>query len=153
MFDLIIDTIVEWVNITFLRKEKYLALINCAVKPVKDTLESLRALRTRTKYRLIHNGQICYLQAVLNDRYDNLLRRIYIEDGEVNGGTYVFTPGEELPLYLQTYIYSYDDWYLNGEYFVVVFPIDFDLELYKNEIRAIIDEYKLATKKYIIING
>jgi len=64
---------------TMLRKPVIMAFLR-AVYSQFDWIDFAR-YRLDVNYRLTHNGQVCYLRAVLNDKFDNELRRIQIGDG------------------------------------------------------------------------
>ncbi len=141
---------------TFLRKSKLVAFATVLVAPVKEMYQEFREQQKKDWYRLNHNGQVFSLRKVLNDHFDNELRRIDIIDFETYQRTYIYTPVEDKPLYLNgegedaKYIYTSAE-YANQFDFVVVVPLNLGYNKYK--MRALIDEYKLITKKYTIKNG
>lgn len=105
------------------------------------------------KYRMKHTSQVWSIEAVLNDTFDPVERRIYIKSTEDTEFTALFPDEEERPVVLQPDTVSVwkihpDDGYNAGEYsFVVVFPgvvsqgtID--------RASTIIDYYKLAGNFY-----
>ena len=67
---------------TWLRRPLVGALVYAGVQPLCRLLHELRAYRSATSYRLRHNGQVCKLRGVLNDEFDPALRRIEIEDSD-----------------------------------------------------------------------
>ncbi|WP_234111463.1 hypothetical protein [Chryseobacterium sp. R2A-55] len=112
-------------------------------------------------YRLAHNSQKCYLRGALNDRFDNVLRRIRIDDGNGFKRKYIYTDGElsgtifspqvfVKPTYLGTlFLYDDSDYEDTGVDFIVVVPQDLQFSIF--EMNALIDFYKLASKRYKII--
>ena len=110
-------------------------------------------------YRLEHNGQTCYLRAVLNDVFDAGKRRITVTD-------YEQTTSEGKTIYLreqdnETIVScreSMTPLVVNRRGFVGVSGTDFMInlpsELKENidtiRLRAIVNTYKLVSKRYII---
>ncbi|QDP85186.1 hypothetical protein FNJ88_06265 [Chryseobacterium sp. SNU WT5] len=101
-------------------------------------------------YKLAHNSQKCYLRGALNDRFDRELRRIRIDDGNAFKRKYIYTDGEEKPKYLGTiFLYDDSDYSDTGVDFIVIVPGDLVYSVY--EMRALIDFYRLASKRYKIV--
>lgn len=131
---------------------------------IHSALYSFHCARpTGMRYRLTHNGQICYLKTVLNDYFDPEERRIFIADAESNAQLYTFHTSElEAQSYLSTHttyadedeppVYAFlitevmtDD----SPDFAVVCPA----ELINREttITSVVDKYKLVTKTYKLL--
>lgn len=101
-------------------------------------------------YNLAHNSQKCYLRGALNDRFDNQLRRIRIDDGNAFKRKYIYTDAEEKPKFLGTmFLYDDSDYADTGVDFIVVVPAGLMYSIY--EMKALIDFYRLASKRYKII--
>ncbi len=109
--------------------------------------------------RLSHNSQVCYLQKILNDNFDSGVgkRRIRIVDGNKYKRTYIYTEAEpkEMKYLGDMYIREEVDYADTGVDFIVRLPKEkFDLaekDIRKNElqkVRAIVDFYRLASKRY-----
>lgn len=64
------------------RKPLMSALLYAMLAPVAELHARLRSYQKEKDYRLSHNGQVCYLTAVLNDALDASERRITIADTE-----------------------------------------------------------------------
>lgn len=47
-----------------------------------------------TRYRLVHTGQVCSLESLLNDRHDPALRRVRVGDGAGAERWWLYTGGE-----------------------------------------------------------
>ncbi len=73
------------------------ALINGAVVPLYNTFFTNRS---GNLYYLGRNSQVCYLEAVLNDTFDNTSRRIFIADMYVADPVYVYLGTEGIINYL-----------------------------------------------------
>ncbi|MEG3973471.1 hypothetical protein QT970_02480, partial [Microcoleus sp. herbarium8] len=57
------------------RKPKTIKWLNVVLKPIVRLHIAFLAFRNQALYKVNHNSQICYLQAVLNDSFDNTQRR------------------------------------------------------------------------------
>ena len=76
------------------------AWLKALIAPVKSIDDAFQTNRNNNLYRLAHNGQVCYLTAVLNDTFDPVDRGIYINDGVFDEPIYVFLDAEEEPVYI-----------------------------------------------------
>ncbi len=136
---------------TFLRKSRLAAFISLLITPVKRMYNAFRDQQRQDWYRLNHNSQVFSLKNVLNDAFDCDHRRIDIIDAKGTERVYIHTPVENKPLYIgqneAVYIYTQAE-YDNDFDFEVVIPLGLEYDVYK--LRALINEYKLVTKKYLI---
>ncbi len=132
-----------------LRKSRIVALLRSMVMPLVSLHYLFMVKRTADLYKLEHNSQVCYLRAALNDHFDNNARRIRIIDGNQYKRNYIYTRGEEKPVYLgTTFLYDRADYADTGVDFIVEVPT----EAYRQyEMQALIDFYRLASKRYKII--
>jgi len=112
--------------------------------------------RNQNIYRLGITPQVCYLEKFLNDRYDNVLRRIRIVDAQQANITYLFLRTENSPLYIYTraekkplYLYSRSEIIDIETDFIIQIPANVTFD--EKQVRGEIDSYKLAGKKYQII--
>ena len=112
-----------------------------------------------THYRLSHNGQVCKLRGALNDEFDPGLRRIEIEDSESAGkreasriwrretGRWVMLPRRgsgAVSIHREGFsgTSGYDFW--------VTVPGDIMTTEKETRLRATVNVYKLAGKRYAI---
>lgn len=117
------------------------------------------AYRSATSYRLRHNGQVCKLCGALNDEFDPGLRRIEIEDSDSVGNR------EAAAVWLR----DMDRWVMvprrgagavsihregfngtSGYDFWVTVPEELWTAETETRLRAILNMYKLAGKRYAI---
>jgi hypothetical protein len=103
-------------------------------------------------YKLHINSQVCYLKKCLNDGFDYSLRRITIEEGQIYTRSYIFQEAENKPKYLPYVLWEESKYADSGYDFVVklnglVLGVDA-----KNKLRSVVNEYKLAGKRYKIEN-
>ena len=141
-----------------LRRARMANFLYTCVLPLQRLARTFGTFRDEKDYRLSHNGQACHLRAVLNDQFDIQERRIYI--GEV----------DELPpntLYLRRlskFLYAYPraagqplvanrrGYDRSNLYdFTVVLPAALQGAVDENRLRAVVNLYKLASKRYLIV--
>ncbi|AMA48999.1 hypothetical protein [Flavobacterium covae] len=147
-----------------IRKFKYIKLFEAFLRPVVWLHLEFLEFRRQALYKLSHNSQICYLQAVLNDFFDNDQRRIIITNAILREPVWFYEPEEDKPVrhYEEAdnkpvYYREENEFVGDGADFIVVIPIDLKPSNNLEEtallikIRAQIDYYKLYVKNYIII--
>lgn len=131
--------------------------IYCFIEPIKVIHNEFKVFRKNSIYKIVHNGQVMILEKVLNDAFDNTLRRIYITDSLIKDPLYIYSTPEQKPVYLGSeFLYDFSVFNDIGTDFNVIFPISlkpvtaFDLLNSENRIKALINYYKLASKRYKI---
>lgn len=138
---------------TFLRQNKIKAYLGVLIMPVKILYAEFVKFKNETIYKITHNGQVVYLQKVLNDRFDRVQRRIYITNGFEFNPTFIYTHEEDKPVYLgKKYLYTREELMFRDVDFLIYIPID--LELSEEELirfNALVKYYKLVSKTYRII--
>ena len=146
---------------TFLRSELMTAWLKLLISGFSDNHNNWLQYRRQNIYNLAHNSQKCYLRGALNDRFDNELRRIRIDDGNGFKRKYIYTDGELngtiinpkifiKPTYLGTlFLYDDSDYADTGVDFIVIVPAGLVFNIY--EMNALIDFYRLASKRFKII--
>lgn len=148
-YNLNINKLTELLTPTFLRKEKFLAWLRALHFPLIKVLDDFNFSRNDNLYNLAHNGQVAYLRGALNDRFDKSQRRIKIADGNRYQRQYIYTRGEQNPKYLgKIYLYDRADYGDTGVDFIVLIPRGLIYNEY--EMKALVDFYKLASKRYKI---
>lgn len=152
VFDLDFRKLVVLLLPTFLRKPRSIAWLQVLIAPLEQLQYEFKLKRHADIIALEHNGQKCYLRKILNDNLDNELRRIRIEDMLLSNALYIFTEGENAPLYLSDdtpiYLHTESEMQVSGVNFSVHIPLE--LRSREVEVRALIDTYKLASKRYNI---
>ena len=73
---------------TFWRKPLLATLAYAMVSPLGYLHTRFVLFRRDTVYRLTHNGQVCYLRAVLNDQFDPIQRRITLTEAAARAGVF-----------------------------------------------------------------
>lgn len=137
---------------TFLRKPKLVAFIQALFKPLASLHYKWQyEVRDFNINKLSYNGQLCYLRKALNDRCDKHLRRIYIRDGNSFPRKYIYTRAENKPVYIgKLFIYQKSEYANSGADFIVYVPAHI-INTRIFELEALIEFYKLASKRYQIV--
>lgn len=91
-----------WLTPEDLRLPKMIALLKIFVSPVIYLYQLFLQFRKNKLYEISITGQVCRLQALLNDRYDFTARGIYIDDAEEYPPLYLYRDEESKPIYLYT---------------------------------------------------
>lgn len=115
----------------------------------------LQSLADKTLYEMQHDSRVIYLEKVLNEYFEIetynpnshiATRQIYIIDTPKAPKTYIFQTEENQPVYLGT-VYLDREQEFNAD-FIIKVPeaIAFD----EPKLRAMVNFYKLAGKKYLI---
>lgn len=126
-----------------------LAWLRALHLPLVKVVDDFNFNRNQNLYNLAHNGQVCHLRKALNDRFDISARRIKITDGNRYKRQYIYTQGERKPKYLGVmYLRQNTDYADTGVDFIVEVPKGLKYNDY--EMKALIDFYKLASKRYKI---
>jgi len=138
---------------TFLRKSRMIAFISLFSAELTKLHNAWLIKKIADETWLNHNSQVCYLRKILNDEFDDLKRRIIITDGQLYERKYIYTLGEKKPLKLgKIYIRQTQDYADTGIDFFVVVPIEINIEQNKYKLEALINRYRLASKRYKIIH-
>lgn len=140
-----------------LKKPKRLAGLYALVSPLIWLYNGFLTFLTDRLYELARTSQVVHITAVLNDRYDAGLRRIYLVDAngidpviiyrvvEGKAPVYIYTDAEGEPA---PYLYTNDE--LNGITVDFIIKIPYFIVFDEAELRAIVDKYRLPGKVYII---
>lgn len=141
---------------TFLRKPVILAFLRVLLSPVLFLFSLFSKNRDNNLYQLQITPQVCYLEKMLNDRYDPQERRIYITDGEMRDTDYLYLQSELQDEYIFLESEKKDEYYFleneigfSGATFIIHVPqaVSFN----ENEMRGLVNSYKLTTRSYDIV--
>lgn len=144
---------------TWLRRPLVGALIYAGVTPLGRLAQELREYRNTTRYRLRHNGQVCKLRGVLNDEFDPALRRITVEDRDsatMIEASIIYR--REVARWVMVPCRGFGAAIIHREGFSGTSGYDFWVNVpdelrtagIETRMRAIINTYKLASKRYTI---
>lgn len=155
IFNLDIKRLVVLLLPVGLRNDLMKAYLKAAATPLMYVLDIFTRNRNDNLYRLSITPQVCFLEKMLNDRYDNTLRRIFITDGILRSQQYIYTEAEQRTKYIYTsgeanilYIFTSNEVGYIGGSFIVNVPSDISFNM--DEMRALIDIYKLAGRTFEI---
>lgn len=139
---------------TFLRNSVLSAFLHAAVAPLSELHTRFLKFIEEKNVRLFHNGQVCYLRAILNDKFDNEQRRIYIDNAIPTEGTILYVREKYMsvliPLHSGTALKLSRRGYggIDGLDFTVVIPVALYNIISESELKALVNIYKLASKRY-----
>lgn len=133
----------------------------CLVSPLKTLHGLFKSFRNTTNYKLEHTPQVFSIEDVLNDAFDSLLRRIYIEDGIYTFPVWFYDRADDKPVRFYDRaddkpVRFYDRATLQklDVDFVVVLPEGLDLNEYEIiRLKALVDYYRLPDKTYEVTYG
>lgn len=141
---------------TMLRKPLIVAMASTMTSPVVSLYRTFIQFRDETNYRLYHNGQTCYLRAVINDAFDPTSRRITIADSD-NSGVMMFAykrsenKFKTLRRRGEGAIMISRRGFSGATGFDFMVNIPYELKgLDESRLKAITNTYKLASKRYAI---
>ncbi len=148
-----------------LRKKRHLAWLLTTAAPVIYLYGLFIANREKNNYKLTHNGQVCKLEAVLNDAFDPIDRGIYISDPDYIDPVYTFLDSEESPVYIDldaeigtaviddpdpAPLYTEAEILVLATCFIVNVPVAVVYD--EDRMRALIDDYRLVGRRnYTIV--
>jgi len=141
---------------TMVRKSAMSALTQLLMSPICSVHTSLLKYRIDTTFRLTHNSQVCYLRAALNDKFDAINRKIQITDAKAKEPTLIYWREEEhlvgVPLRVDDALIISSRGYsgIAGYDFVIEIPTDINTTETVRHIRALTNQFKLASKQFDI---
>jgi hypothetical protein len=142
-----------------IRKDRMAEWISALLQPIQSLNVRFVQLVVDVRYRMNFNGQVIYLEHILNDVFDSVSRGIYIDDdGTTAVENYVYNvpeptvflrnKAETQPTIILFNSIEFNE--LNGD-FVIHVPsyivLNADVE---RQIRKIVDRYKHVGRRYII---
>lgn len=140
---------------TFMRSASVVELLRILVLPFSYVQGLFFANRTKNLYNLNYNGQVCHLRAVLNDAFPIRTKSFIIDDAQ-DTGVWEYVRDEDR-IYDQLIvpdepecILLYDEETMTKfADFVVRIPVELESVDNMNVIRALVNTYKLISKKAI----
>ncbi len=146
------------------RKPKTIKWLNVILKPIVRLHIEFLAFRNQALYKVNHNSQICFLQAVLNDVFDNTQRRIIIRNAILREPLWFYEPEENKPVLFYeesdnkpVYFREESEFIGDGADFLVLVPIDIkptntqELNAFIIKMEGQLNYYKLFVKNYKIL--
>jgi hypothetical protein len=144
---------VTWLIPVPLRGGKMLAWCMALVGPVIAMYNQLLLFRDACIYKLTITPQVVFLEKALNDRYDQIARRIFITDLVEYEPIYLYLKAESKAHFFyrkseaaatKTYLYTRAETGKFGVDFIINIPVAVSFDA--AELKAFVSTYKLASK-------
>lgn len=155
MYDFDIIKYAQYVLRPLLRKKRIFAIISVFLLPLIFVYNLFKSYRKQAVDKLKINGQVIYIEKVLNDRFFLKNREIYISDITGKTSYLYFRKEEQVPPYLYKRSENGELKYIQqrgeGNYagnFIVNVPSF--LSTYEGEIKNLVDYYKPAGRSYVL---
>lgn len=143
---------------TFYRRPLLAAFAQCMVQGVNRVYGEFIGWKQERDYRLKHNGQVCYLRAVLNDKFDPIERRICVSDIVDEGkskqffrrsqGRFIHVPVRDSGAAEIVNQRGFSG--IGSPDFLVCIPQQLHGKINEAKLNAVVDTYKLASKRWKI---
>ncbi|MFV0397931.1 MAG: hypothetical protein ACK5JU_07935 [Bacteroidales bacterium] len=145
---------------TILRSPIVTTLLTSLAKPLDQLNDQFNGYTQGIETSI--NAQVCYMQAIINDEFDFIQRRVKIRTSDINTESYLsWVEIQDKPIMLSAeeseeftpYIICRDGLIgVNNPDFDIVFPIGYTLSTAEmRKLRLLINKNKLASKKYRIV--
>lgn len=143
------------------RKPRMLHWLMALNAPVVELYNRFLQYRDATNYKLDHTPQVFSIENVLNDAFDRLERRIFIEDGEYTFPVYFYDRNDDKPVRFDDRannnpvpFYDRSSLLVSAVDFTVVLPQGLDLsDAEMIRLNALIDFYKLPDRTHTVTYG
>ena len=146
IYDIDHNKLIIWLTPNRLRNTRLLAFFQVICYSIIVLYQNFVRYKTAKEYQLLISPQVCYLQRLLNDRYDYAQRRIIVADADDKAPLVIFTPAELKPVYLGSqFIYTNGEAGSIKDDFVVKVPGAINFE--NAEMISLIKTYRLAGMK------
>lgn len=137
----------------FLRGDIHLSWIYALLKPVESLYSDLLSFRSDILDKISYNGQTIVLETLLNRRFDNLNRIRIITESDLMPVNYIYTAGENQPLFIKTLleggstlIFTVGE-YMVGFEFVVIVPVGLLTTAEEIRLKSTVNFYRIAGKR------
>jgi hypothetical protein len=135
---------------TMLRRPVVLAFLEAIISSIDWLYGLFGRNRNANLYHLSITPQVCRLEKALNDRFDSSQRRIYISDGTHYEALYLYTDGENVPIWLEPDVYLHTGGESGEGNIDFIVNVPAGLVYDQHEMEALVRIYKLASKTFII---
>lgn len=139
------------------RKSKIIDWVYVLISPIKFLHSLFTEFVDKIRFDLRFNAQVINLEFLLNAKFNGGLNTIYILDANNIPPIYIWTRGENHPLYFRTraefqnsrdnFIRRRSEYNINVD-FIIMVPSS--LNFSKSEMVALINKYNTAGKRYTI---
>jgi hypothetical protein len=139
-----------------LRRSKLMAMLYAALSPIAVLHATFISFRSNVQYRLGINYQVCYLEKLLNDTYDVVDRRIYIDNQPqafLPKVLYTKAEGRPVKLFLKSEaipvkLYRKAETPAGALNFIIF--VHQDILFNNDEMSGLVRQYCLQTKNFLI---
>ena len=135
------------------RRKRLFALLKSFLQPLRDVTDLFDSFRESSRQKLMINGQVIYIEHVLNSYYYFKNREIYIEDTTGVSSNFIDADGyDTMHVYDQTdndvtYLYAEGEGKPDGDYIVNIPDIvEYDIE----HIKSVLEINRPAGKQFKI---
>ena len=148
---------------TFLRKITRVSWLGSLVSPVVALYNVYLQFRTDKIYQMSHNSQVVYLEKVLNDKFDNSLREIRVQNSALLEPVWHYDTQDNKPVFYYDTADNKPVWFRNqadfdnyNSDFEVIIPVRLqpgtpeEVEKFETAVKLLVDYYKLYSKKYVL---
>jgi|SRR5690554_293443 len=145
--------LVKMLILPAVNKPTLLAFINSALAPIRTNYDKFLIFKENAEYRVKHNGQICYLQKMLNDKFDHSLRRIRVQNVKPKERLWFYYEQDDKPVFFYNeedhpvFFYNPEDYYNESDFEVLIPSV---LAAQINQMTVHINYYKLYSKNHQI---
>lgn len=164
IYTIALDDFVNQVLLRHLRRPKILDWLYGLIAPLISHYTLFTAFKNEAIYKTEHNASVTLLQKVLNDHFDIIPRRIFINNADVVPTEHYYNPGEGDPFYFYDDPNGPPEYFLDPEAyntyggdFTVFLPNAIKPGVFAEEqilviqIREKLDYYKLFGTKYTLV--
>lgn len=134
-----------WLVPNYVKHPRLTNWLQSLIKPIVSNYLSFKLYREAKIYQLTITPQVCYLEKLLNDRYDYILRRIVIEDSIDKDVTFIYMDAELKPVYLGSkFIFTAGESGVSSNDFIIKVPLVMQFTFEEPEMLSLTKAYKLA---------
>lgn len=158
MFNIVWNKLIQLLLPIPLRRIKIIDFIRSTYAGIIQIYNDFLSYRDYANYLLYFNGQTIYLEHLLNDQFDSILRRIYIYNIPPaiiiyiylkleTKPKYIYQKIESIPISKQIFLKNNSEYTSNLD-FIVKVPTGLSFNI--NLMKSWIERYKIAGKNYDI---
>jgi hypothetical protein len=161
IYNIDFNRLIKWLVPPLLRNTITLNWLKALISPISWLYNNLLLYKSDVDYRIAITPQVCYLEKVLNDTFDNLSRRIVILDNPDKGIILIYMDESGLPLMThlegsghdsETPIIHDDSSFSGISDFIVSVPVQLAItQAQEYRMKSILNTNKLVGKQYKIM--
>ena len=145
---------------TFWRRPTLTALLEAFLTPLINLYIRFLEFKADTDYKQSITSQVVYMEKMLNDAYDPIARRIFIQNAQRIQPVWFYEPEDELPVFFYeegerpVYFYEPEDFAIYSPDFTVHIPeairppTQGEEDTFITALRGKVDYFKIYSKNY-----